>query len=312
MSDAINPATVLHVHPKPDRNRDAFDVVVDGLRPVNPRAVEFMKLSRRVCLIRRKRGTDSTGFLVAPDIILTSAHGLLGTKTVFADPDDVTVLFDQFPWNRKNGTRAQGDSCGLRRIPFTNQPDVIASSIKVSSRCKRRFDDNQLDYILVRLDRPIGLSFLPYSHRIRGWNNVSRANAPAEGRVFVVQHPRGEDLQFAEGYIPADHTEPGFPHLFRYRTTALVGTSGSPAFNAQRQIVGIHIGERSPSEQLGVSFQRIFEDLEKEGVKLPPFRLDKNVMDSIFGSSEIERRRHRGRDWRGDRLFDDIEYDSEP
>ena len=44
-------------------------------------------------------------------------------------------------------------------------------------------------------------------------------------------------------------------------------------------------------------------------MKLPPFQLNKEVMDSIFGSSEIERKRHRGRDWRGDRLFDDIDYD---
>jgi hypothetical protein len=309
MMNETNPASLLHVHPEPDHQRDEFDEVVDGLRTVNPRKVEFMKLSRRVCLIRRKQATDATGFLAAPDLMLTSAHALMGTSTVFADPDDVTILFDQFLWNAKKGTRAKGDSCGLRRIPFTNQPDVVASSIKVSSRCKRRFDDNGLDYILVRLDRPMGLSFLPYSHRIRGWNNCSCADEPAAGRVFVVQHPQGDILKFAEGYIPADHDEPDFPHLFRYKTTAFIGTSGAPVYNENRQVVGMHIGERSESVQLGVSFQRIFEDLENEGVTLPPFSLSKEVMDSIFGSSEIERRRHRGNDWRGDRLFDDIDYD---
>src|SRR5258708_25179396 len=176
-NESTNAATLLHVHPESD-TRDAFDEMVNELRPVNPRAVEFMKLSRRVCLIRRKRGADATGFLVAPDLMLTSAHALLGTSGVFADPDDVTVLFDQFAWNTKTQMPAKGDSCGLRYIPFTHQPDVVASSIKASSRCKRRFDDNGLDYILVRLDRPMGLSFLPYSHRIRGWNNCSRADAP--------------------------------------------------------------------------------------------------------------------------------------
>jgi hypothetical protein len=311
MNELTNPATVLHVHPEPEKNRDAFDEMANRLRLVNPRAVEFMKLSRRVCLIRRKRAPDATGFLCAPDLILTSAHALLGTSTVFAnlDEDEVTILFDQFLWNVKKGTAAKGDSCGLRRIPFTNQPDVVASSIKVSSRCKRRFDDNKLDYILVRLDRPMGLNFLPYSHRIRGWNNCSRADVPASGRVFVVQHPQGDVLKFAEGYIPADHDVPEFPHLFRYKTITFIGSSGAPIYNEARQVVGIHIGERSKSEQLGVSFQSIFEDLENEGVKLPPFRLSKEVMDSIFGSSEIERKRHSGDDWRGDRLFDDIHDD---
>ena len=311
MSEQMNPPTLLHVHPEPDHQRDAFDEKVNELRPVNPREVEFMKLSRRVCLIRRERSADATGCLVGPDLMLTSAHALLGTSTVFAnlEKDDVTILFDHFTWNFKTGTVAMGDSCKLRRIPFTNQPDIVASSIKVSSRCKRRFDDNGLDDILVRLDRPMGLTFLPYSHRIRGWNNCSRADAPAAGRVFVVQHPRGEILQFAEGYIPANHVDPDFPPLFRYKTITLTGSSGAPIHDEKRRVVGIHIGERSETEQLGVSFQAIFEDLENEGVKLPPFRLSKEVMDSIFGSSEIERKRHRGHDWRGDRLFDDIDYD---
>jgi hypothetical protein len=309
MSEQTNPATLLHVHPEPEDRRDAFDEEINILRPVNPRAVEFMKLSRRVCLIQRKRAADANGFLVGPDLMLTSAHALLGTSTVFADPDDVTVLFDHFKWNVETGSDAIGDSCGLRRIPFTNQPDIVASSIKVSSRCKLRFDDNELDYILVRLDRPMGLAFLPYSHRIRGWNDCSRADAPAAGRVFVVQHPQGDVLQFAEGYIPANHVDPDFPHFFRYKTVTLSGSSGSPVFNQNRSVVGMHIGERTESEQLGVSFQLIFEDLEREGVKLPPFDLSKEVMDSIFGSSETERKRHRGNDWRGDRLFDDIEND---
>jgi hypothetical protein len=309
INERTTPATLLHVHPAPEDRRDAFDEEVKMLRPVNPRAAEFMKLSRRVCLVRRKRAADATGFLVGPDLMLTSAHALLGTSTVFANPDDVTIVFDHFKWNVATKTDAIGDSCGLRRIPFTDQPDVVASSIKVSSRCKRRFDDNELDYILVRLDRPMGLTFLPYSHRIRGWNNCSRADAPAAGRVFVVQHPMGDVLQFAEGYIPASHDEPDFPRLFRYRTITLSGASGSAIFDQNRRVVGIHIGERSESEQLGVSFQSVFEDLEREGVKLPPFRLSKELMDSIFGSSETEQKRHSGNDWRGDRLFDDLDYD---
>src|SRR4051794_34916759 len=133
MNESTNAATLLHVHPEPEHKRDAFDEVVNELRPVNPRQAEFMKLSRRVCLIRRKRGADATGFLVGPDLLLTSAHALLGTSTVFAnlDEDEVTIVFDHFKWNVRTGTDAMGDSCGIRRIPFTNQPDIVASSVKV-------------------------------------------------------------------------------------------------------------------------------------------------------------------------------------
>jgi len=40
-------------------------------------------------------------------------------------------------------------------------------------------------------------------------------------------------------------------------------------------------------------------------VQLPPLRLTTEGMDSIFGTSGIVRKRRRGRDWRGDRLFGD-------
>ena len=287
-------------------DEDFFAELKEKLQRVNPRTFELMKISRRICLIRREDATEASGFLVGPDLMLTAAHALMGTAGIFADPDKVTILFDQFEWNLEKGTIAKGDSCGLRRIPFSRQPDVVASSIRTDPKCQRRHNDSRLDYVLVRLDRPMGLAFLPFSHRLRGWNDCSRADGPAEGVVRVVQHPAGGLQRVAEGFIPVDHVDPEFPQLFRYQTTALNGSSGSPIFDEQRRVVGMHVGERSTDEQLGISMQRIFADLEKQGVKLPPFRLSKEVMDSIFGSSRVERERHAGNDWRGDRLFDDI------
>src|SRR5205823_6411256 len=149
------------------------------------------------------------------------------------------------------------------------------------------YGDNELDYVLVRLDSPIGLSFLPYSNRIRGWNDCSRADAPALNHVLVVQHPFGELLQFADGFVPLRHQDREFPLFFRYKTFTVNGSSGSPIHNEHGRIVGMHIGERSESEQFGVSLEAISGDLQREGVALPSFRMAKEVMDSIFGTSEI-------------------------
>lgn len=307
----------------------------DGdLRAVDPRAAQFRTLSRRVCLIRREFAPESTGFLVGPDLMLTAAHNLMGTEGIFADPAEVTILFDQFMWDKKKGMLAKGDQCGLRSIPGTRprQPDVLASSLRTDTRCqqvlkdeKGREIDNGLDYVLVRLDRPIGLSFLPHSHRIRGWNNVRIARIPPLGSVFVIQHPLGGLQKFAEGRV-REETRRGkngraarearrdgeFPQFFQYDTRSLSGTSGSPIYDAEREVVvGLHIGERldddvkrGTAHQLGVSFQEIFEDLERQGVKLPGFNLDAKVLNSIFGSSEIEKARKPGKyDWGGDRVL---------
>ena len=73
------------------RDMVAEGLLAEGLRPVDPRDVnprrEFLKLSRRVCLIERDDASEATGFLVAPDLILTTAHALMGTSGIFADPD---------------------------------------------------------------------------------------------------------------------------------------------------------------------------------------------------------------------------------
>jgi hypothetical protein len=299
---------------------DSIEHVEEIVRPqpmlenVDPRDPGFRRLARRVCLIRREHGSESTGFLVGPDLMLTAAHNLYGTAGVFADPAEVTILFDQFIWNRETMTMAFGDGCRLRHIPFRRQPDVVASSIRTDPYCEQIEDDTDLDYILVRLDRPIGLSFLPFSHRIRGWNDCSLAEVAPAGELFVVQHPLGGLQQFAKGLLLPDREEadgqPDPPHTFPYKTAALSGTSGSPILNKRRQVVGLHVGERRDSNgdpyQLGVSFQDIFQDMREQGVTLPSGELAAHFMDAVFGTSAVEKKRKQGNDWRGDRLFDKV------
>ncbi|HVE72714.1 MAG TPA: serine protease [Thermoanaerobaculia bacterium] len=306
------------------------DDVDPGMHAVDPRGSGFKRVSRRVCLIRRNEAPEGTGFMVGADLMLTAAHNLLGTSGIFVDPAEVTILFDQFIWNKRKRTRAAGDQCRLRSIPFTHQPDIVGSSIKTDPKCRKVNCDNGLDYALVRLDRPMGLSFLPYSHRIRGWTDCSIANIPAQGDVFVVQHPLGGLQQFAPGNIPAKFAsagngdaeleiQPDPPKHFRYYTKTLNGSSGSLICNPERRVVGLHVGERLELDasgkqkldkdgrpvfhQLGVSLQDILADLQADGVVLPSNDLDRNVMDTIFGSSRIERERKRGEHWGGDRLF---------
>jgi len=273
-----------------------------ALRAIDPHEERFAQISRRVCLIRRSQGSEATGFLVAPDLMLTTAHALRGTGGVFADPAEVTILFDQFIWDQRTGMRAFGASCGLRHIPFTRQPDVVASSIKIDATSQRQTKDNGLDYVLVRLDRAIGLDFLPFSNRIRGWNNCN-AGAPLEGHVVVIQHPLGGIQDVADGKIAKNHKSREFAPFFKYKTETLVGSSGSPVYNAANEVIAIHVGETVRS-QLGVSFKAVFDDFRKK-VNLPPFPPPKEVVDSIFGMSETEKARDpQGTDWRGDRLFD--------
>lgn len=312
-------------HSRADTNGDDFDDIVRDVNKFrDPELMDinleaFARLSRRVCLIRRTEGPDSTGVLVGADLMLTAAHNLMGTSGIFVDPAEVTILFDQFIWDKRSRRRAAGDQCGLRAIPFTSQPDIVASSIRTDPKCRTFKYDNGLDYALVRLDRPMGLSYLPYSHRIRGWTDCSIANIPAAGKVFVVQHPLGGLQKFAAGVIREGDSDTEFWNHFRYYTKALSGTSGSPIVDLGRHVVALHVGERVERDengkekvkdgervvhQLGVSLQPILADIRGQDVTLPSNDLDRAVLDKIFGSSAVERERYSGRGyWGGDRLF---------
>lgn len=231
-------------------------------------------------------------------------------------------------------TDANSTFDGLNHFPdayvITQPPDVSADfhtyAVQLSPNSVKWYVDNQLVRTVLGHVPPkdmhliIDLAVAPWWPPNDPNNSASTVSFPSTYEIDYIRAYRSQTPEFLwqwgnggtsklDLWNIAPSADLDFPHLFHYRTTTLNGSSGAPIYDQKRRVVGIHIGERSETEQLGVSFQPIFEDLVKDGVTLPPFRLDKEVMDSIFGSSEIERKRHRGYDWRGDRLFDNIEDD---
>jgi V8-like Glu-specific endopeptidase len=261
--------------------RDTSDENLDVLRllhkysnrpPADDEAVtadtiEFVRASRRVCRVEPRNATPCTGFLVAPDMVLTAAHGLVG-GTQPIPPGDITCRFDLYVFS---GDR-QAD-----QVPVGARTDLGDNWIVASSRPSRGSDlptGEELDYILFRIQSPLGSLSLPRNRRRRrGWMDLSAANVGpiAQSEIAVLQHPNGRLLRFSRGKVSRLAPENG---RFFYDNDTDVGSSGGPALNQNKQVVGVHTFARSTgpmTEKEGVNFQAIFADLERQNIRLPRY-----------------------------------------
>jgi V8-like Glu-specific endopeptidase len=88
----------------------------------------------------------------------------------------------------------------------------------------------ELDATLARLDRPVGPT-TPYP--------VARGLPRLDGvqRVYVIGHPGGRSVEFSlNDNLLLDHEDP----RLHYRAPTEGGSSGSPVFNAEWELIGLH------------------------------------------------------------------------
>lgn len=177
------------------------------------------EMDKRVCLIRVP-GSAGTGFLVGPDLVLTNYHVVKTMAEGGCTPADVVCEFDF------NSTAAQTVRVGLSGAPKALSP-YAASDLSGTGDPQ----DDQLDYALLPLtDRPgdaRGFYTLDPLPRLLALNDF----------LFVCQHAGAQMLQLAMGTIT---DFPGKALRIRYDVTTEPGSSGSPCFSAELDLVGLH------------------------------------------------------------------------
>jgi hypothetical protein len=126
---------------------------------------------------------------------------------------------------------------------------------------------DELDYAILRLAEQVGPG---RDSKTRGWFKPALDRPVVALRDFVVipQHAEGRALAIAWGSVV------GFPaggNRVRYDTTTLAGSSGSPCFTADLDMVGVHHAaeaKHNPTYNQAVPLWLIAQDLETKGVKL--------------------------------------------
>lgn len=144
-----------------------------------------------------------TGFLVAPDLLLTNHH-------VLPNPDVAATSVVQFNY----------------QLTWSGQPTVVRQN-KIVEMVKT---DSHLDYSIVRIDGSPGDVF--------GFiDPADRATVAVNDPVVIIQHPNGDRKQIA---LQDNQVSGVFDDLVQYTTDTQPGSSGSPILNNRWQLIGLH------------------------------------------------------------------------
>ena len=175
-----------------------------------------------ICRIERKDGATGTGFLVAADLVLSNYH-------VFKDPrlpnDDLQDNIEKAKFHFGCVSAPAGGEA-------TGQTVTAATKVPLSFSPVEK-----LDYVLLRLDPAVK------SFEVKPLPFEVRAPAVRTG-LHILQHPGGKALMIAlsTNGITGVYGSTG---LFQYVTNAAGGSSGSPCFDDNWNVVGLHHAERS-------------------------------------------------------------------
>lgn len=289
---------------------------------VNKWRSKLGQIEAQVCRIEIRSNMGmiyGTGFLLAPDVVITNYHvmesvieGVQGCTTnmgASAMPRDVILRFD---YKRlADGTTIHpgtvyylaADNWLIDKSPMSpvdNLPEPKYSLPEL----------DQLDYALLRVNGTpgndaVGNKAEPTAPP-RKWIEVL-TQAPTiypNTALFILQHPQGDPLQLALDTnaiigVNANNTR------ISYKTNTLSGSSGSPCFNNDWELVALHHSgdpnfdlAHKPVYNEGIPITAILNLLERRGLKGVLRGADTGALSQ--------------RNWTGKRVSSDVRWRSLP
>jgi endonuclease G len=230
--------------------------------------------ARAVARIEVPEGSaKGTGFLIAPDLLLTNQHVLKDTSFV----EETVVRF--------------GYLKDLLTVPLEGQIFKLVPGFYYAS------PQDELDYALVKVDgEPLkDIRFtgklgekttleLIRENKHRGYLQVAGRNIQNLDRVNIIQHPNGNPLKvvLTQNYVTASMSAT----RVHYLADTDDGSSGSPVFNERWEVVALHHGSKETQltkpgggkrvsyENEGIPMRAILEDFKGKNLLkfLPEYR----------------------------------------
>ena len=211
-------------------------------------------LETQVCRIEIKMGSKiiyGTGFLIGAAVIITNYHVMKEVIAGSIPPADVTAQFDYKKLT--DGTANAGTTYKLAVEDWLVDHSPYSPVDEMND--PKPFDPppDHLDYAILRLnDAPVTSSFgegKGLAASARRWIAVSEPGAAfvPDSPVFIIQHPQGDPSKRGDALKLVLTTNGILPNglngnktRIRYRTNTAQGSSGSPCFDENWNLIALH------------------------------------------------------------------------
>lgn len=244
----LAPRLVVALRPDQPRERRINDATLrqvitgaNSLLDLSDWREKLGEIEYQVCRLEIAAKPAGTGFLVGPDLLMTCYHVVEDLIQGSELPEDFVARFD-FKKTRSQEVVNPGRE-------FHLSPDWIVDWSPYNP-AEAAGDENalpgpeEMDYAVLRLAGSPGsqpVTEQAAGERPRGWislNDQPYLFSPGSP-LFIVQHPSGAPLKLAldtQAVLGLN----GNATRVRYRTNTQPGSSGSPCFNSQWELVALH------------------------------------------------------------------------
>lgn len=195
----------------------------------------LLRIERQVCLVERGGNPAGTGFLIGRDAVLTNWHVVEPAMSA-GRIGEIACRFDFI--RLLDGTIQAGQSIALHadgcldHAPYSQAERTTHPEDPPPTTA-------ELDYALLRLAIPAGEQMVEGS--ARGWITLPATPMPLpqEAPLLIVQHPEGQPMKLAMDTQAVIGRNANGTRI-RYKTNTDPGSSGSPCFTMEWDLVALH------------------------------------------------------------------------